>query len=96
MSQKKFAVTVAGGSTFTPGIALMLLEEMDRFPVRKITFYDNDAERQAIVAKACDLLQENAPEVEFAYTTDPETAFTGIDFVARPYPRRQVRHAGKG
>ena len=83
MSQKKFAVTVAGGgSTFTPGIALMLLEEMDRFPVRKITFYDNDAERQAIVAKACEIyFRENAPEVEFAYTTDPETAFTGIDFV---------------
>lgn len=83
MSQNKFAVTVAGGgSTFTPGIALMLLEEMDRFPVRKITFYDNDAERQAIVAKACEIyFRENAPEVEFAYTTDPETAFTGIDFV---------------
>ncbi len=34
MSKKSFAVTVAGGgSTFTPGIALMLLEERDRFPI---------------------------------------------------------------
>ena len=83
MSKKSFAVTVAGGgSTFTPGIALMLLEERDRFPVNKITFYDNDAERQEIVAKACEIyFKENAPDIEFNYTTDPETAFTGIDFV---------------
>ena len=40
MTKKKYAVTVAGGgSTFTPGIALMLLEHMDRFPIRKIMFY---------------------------------------------------------
>lgn len=29
----------------------------------------------------CHLHQENAPEVTFSYTTDPEEAFTGIDFV---------------
>ena len=83
MSKKSFAVTVAGGgSTFTPGIALMLLAERDRFPIHKIMFYDNDAERQEIVAKACEIyLKENAPDIEFGYTTDPETAFTGIDFV---------------
>ncbi len=83
MSKKSFAVTVAGGgSTFTPGIALMLLAERGRFPIHKIMFYDNDAERQEIVAKACEIyLKENAPDIEFGYTTDPETAFTGIDFV---------------
>ena len=83
MSKKNYAVTIAGGgSTFTPGIALMLLEERDRFPVNKVTFYDNNAERQEIVAKACEIyFHENAPEVEFNYTTDPETAFTGTDFV---------------
>lgn len=83
MSKKSFAVTVAGGgSTFTPGIALMLLEERERFPIHKIMFYDNDAERQETVAKACEIyLKENAPDIEFGYTTDPETAFTGIDFV---------------
>lgn len=60
----------------------MLLEERDRFPVNKVTFYDNNAERQEIVAKACEIyFHENAPEVEFSYTTDPETAFTGTDFV---------------
>ncbi len=83
MSKQSYAVTVAGGgSTFTPGIALMLLEERERFPIHKIMFYDNDAERQETVAKACEIyLKENAPDIEFGYTTDPKTAFTGIDFV---------------
>lgn len=83
MSKQSYAITVAGGgSTFTPGIALMLLEERERFPIHKIMFYDNDAERQETVAKACEIyLKENAPDIEFGYTTDPKTAFTGIDFV---------------
>lgn len=80
---KQYSVTVAGGgSTFTPGIVLMLLENLDRFPLRSVKFYDNDAERQEIVARACEIyLKEHAPEIAFAYTTDPETAFTDIDFV---------------
>lgn len=80
---KKYSVAIAGGgSTFTPGIVLMLLDNIDRFPIRKLKFYDNDCERQEIVAKACEIyLRENAPEIEFEYTTDPEVAFTDIDFV---------------
>lgn len=80
---KKYAITVAGGgSTFTPGIVLMLLDEEDRLPLRKIVFYDNDPERQEIIAKACEILiREKNPEIEFSYTTDPETAFTDTDFV---------------
>ena len=83
MEEKKYSITIAGGgSTFTPGICLLLLEHMDRFPIRKIQFYDNFKERQETIAKACEIyLKENAPEVEFGYTTDPETAFTDIDFV---------------
>ena len=70
--EKKYSVVIAGGgSTFTPGICLLLLDHMDRFPIRKIKFYDNFAERQETIAKACEIyLKENAPEVEFAYTTD--------------------------
>jgi len=81
--EKKYSITVAGGgSTFTPGIALLLLDHQDRFPIRKITFYDNFAERQETIAKACEIyLRENAPEIEFNYTTDPKTAFTDVDFV---------------
>ncbi|RGZ00977.1 6-phospho-alpha-glucosidase [Clostridium sp. AM58-1XD] len=80
---QKYSITVAGGgSTFTPGIVLMLLDHLDRFPIRKIRFYDNDADRQETVAKACEIyLKEHAPEIEFGYTTDPEAAFTDVDFV---------------
>ncbi len=44
---KKFSVVIAGGgSTFTPGIVLMLLANRDRFPLRSLKFYDNDGARQ--------------------------------------------------
>lgn len=80
---KKFSIVIAGGgSTFTPGIVLMLLDNLDKFPIRKLKFYDNDRERQAIVGGACEvILREKAPEIEFLYTTDPEEAFTDVDFV---------------
>ena len=80
---KKFSIVVAGGgSTFTPGIVLMLLDNLEKFPIRQIKFYDNDAERQEIIAKACDvIIKEKAPDINFVYTTDPETAFTDVDFV---------------
>lgn len=79
----KFSIAIAGGgSTFTPAIVLMLLDNLDRFPIRKIKFYDNDAERQDIIAKACEIiLREKAPEIEFLATVNPEEAFTDVDFV---------------
>lgn len=80
---KKFSITIAGGgSTFTPGIIMMLLDHQEKFPIRKLCLYDNDKERQEIIAKACEiLLRERAPEIEFRYTVDPENAFTDVDFV---------------
>ena len=83
MSEKKFSVVVAGGgSTFTPGIVMMLLSQKERFPLRKLKLYDNDNERQKIIADAMEIvLKERAPEIEFVATTDPETAFSDVDFV---------------
>ncbi|MER2110662.1 MAG: 6-phospho-alpha-glucosidase, partial [Desemzia incerta] len=80
---KKFSIVIAGGgSTFTPGIVMMLLDNMDRFPIRELKLYDNDGERQGILGDALEiLLKEQAPEVKFSHTTDPETAFTDVDFV---------------
>lgn len=80
---KKFSVVIAGGgSTFTPGIVLMLLDNLDKFPIRKIKFYDNDEERQDTIAKACEIiLRERASDIEFLASTDPEEAFTDVDFV---------------
>ena len=80
---RRFSIVVAGGgSTFTPGIILMLLDNLDKLPIRKIKFYDNDADRQSIIAGACEIIiKERAPEIEFYATTDPKEAFTDVDFV---------------
>lgn len=80
---RKFAITIAGGgSTFTPGIVSMLLENYDQFPISEIKLYDNLPERQEPIGKACEIMvSERYPDVKFSYTTDPEEAFTGIDFV---------------
>lgn len=80
---KKFSILIAGGgSTYTPGIVLMLLSHLERFPLRSIKFYDNDPERQKIVADACEILiKERNPEIDFLATTDPKTAFSDVDFV---------------
>lgn len=80
---KKFSITVAGGgSTFTPGIIMMLLDHREEFPIRRLCLYDNDKERQEVIAEACGiLLRERAPEIEFSYTVEPEKAFADVDFV---------------
>lgn len=79
---KKFSVMIAGGgSTFTPGIVMMLLDNTDRFPIRKLTLYDNDAERQAVLGEAIKIiLEEKAPDIEYTYTDDPALAFSDMDF----------------
>ena len=83
MLKKEFSIVIAGGgSTFTPGIVMMLLEEAERFPLRKLVLYDNDEKRQGILGEALEiLLRERAPELEFIFTTDPKEAFTDVDFV---------------
>lgn len=80
---KKHSVVIAGGgSTYTPGIVMMLINSRDRFPLRKLKLYDIDAERQGVVAAACQvILRQRAPEIEFAATTDPSEAFADVDFV---------------
>ena len=79
---KKFSIVIAGGgSTYTPEIVLMLLDNLDRLPIKTIKLYDNDEERQNKVAKACGILiKEKAPEIEYVTTVDPEVAYTDVDF----------------
>lgn len=79
---KEFSIVIAGGgSTYTPGIVMMLLDNLNRFPIRTLKLYDNDAERQAVLGEALEItLKEKAPDMEYIYTTDPEEAFTDVDF----------------
>lgn len=80
---KKSSVLIAGGgSTYTPAIIKMLMANLDRFPIRKLKLYDIDKERQDIVANAARIIvKEEAPEIEFLATTDPEEAYTDVDIV---------------
>ena len=94
---KKFSVVIAGGgSNYTTGIVMMLMDSLDRFPIRSLKFYDNDAERQEIIAKAVAIaLKKVAPQVEFSYTTDPKEAFSDVDFCmahirSGGYPMREL------
>ncbi|AXY25718.1 6-phospho-alpha-glucosidase [Suicoccus acidiformans] len=83
MSREKQSVVIAGGgSTYTASIVMLLIENQDKFPLRKLRLYDNDAQRQEPIGKACEIIvKERAPEVEFTYTTDPEEGFSDVDFV---------------
>lgn len=79
---KQRIVIAGGGSTYTAGIVTMLLENTDNFPIESIKLYDNNEERQRKVAEACAIIvREKNPDVKFSYTTDPEVAFSDIDFV---------------
>ena len=82
LMKQKFSVVIAGGgSTYTPEIILMLLDNLDKLPLRCIKLYDNDEDRQNKLAKACEIIvKEKDPEIEFIATTDPETAYTDVDF----------------
>lgn len=80
--QKQRVVIAGGGSTYTTGIVIMLLENYDSFPIESIKLYDNLEERQTRVAKACEIIiRERRPDIKFSYTTDPVEAFTDVDFV---------------
>lgn len=80
---KQFSILIAGGgSTFTPGIVMMLLDNLEKFPISNLKLYDNDGERQETVANACKVfIEEKAPHIQFTSTTDPKEAFTDVDFV---------------
>lgn len=79
---KKFSIVIAGGgSTYTPEIILMLLDNLDKLPLRAIKLYDNDEDRQNKVAKACEIIiKEKDPSIEYLATTDPKLAYTDVDF----------------
>lgn len=81
---KRQNLTIVGaGSTYTIGMIMSLIAEKDNFPLKSITFYDIDEQRQEKVAKATEIiLKEKYPELEkFKYTLDKEEAYTGADFV---------------
>lgn len=75
-------VIVGGGSTWTPGLLGSLVKFKEEFPLKKVTLYDIDAERQSHIGRFGEVLfREQYPDLEFNYTTDKDEAFNNVDFV---------------
>lgn len=84
MKQTDLHVTIAGGgSTYTPGITQAVLHNLDRFPMTKLTLYDIDEERNEDMYLIIQYMLKTTghDDIELVATLDPETAFTGCDFV---------------
>lgn len=80
--KKNNIVLVGGGSTWTPGILKAMTTHLDRFGLNRVVLYDIDGERQSVIGEFAKILfAEEAPEVEFFYTTNKEEAYTDVDFV---------------
>jgi len=90
---KKLRVAiVGGGSTWCPGILKALTNHQDIFPLARVVLYDTDGERQRPIGEFGKILfREEAPGVEFGYTTDKDVAYEGVDFVLC-----QIRTGGYG
>ena len=75
-------VIVGGGSTYTPGIVKSLLSRKEEFKLSELRLYDINEERQnkvgVIVKKVVEMFD---PDLKLIFTTDPEEAFKGADFV---------------
>ena len=47
---------------------MMLMHSLDRFPIRSLKLYDNNPERQKVIADAVALaMKKVAPDVAFSY-----------------------------
>ncbi|XZF74913.1 6-phospho-alpha-glucosidase [Bacillus sp. AL-1R] len=80
--KKNNIVLVGGGSTWTPGILKALTTHLDQFALNQVVLYDVNAERQEVIGQFGEILfSEEAPEVNFIYTTDKEVAYKDVDFV---------------
>lgn len=88
---KRQSVVIAGaGSTHTPGIIQSLLQKREEFPLRKLALYDIDEQRLKLVHDIMSqFIQQEYPDLEVVVSTDPETAFTDVDFVFA-----QIRQGG--
>ncbi|MGL5956023.1 MAG: 6-phospho-alpha-glucosidase [Brevinema sp.] len=83
MSKGFKVAIIGGGSTYTLGMVGALIAEKDIFPLKELTFFDIDSQRQTPMAEATKIiLQEQLPNTKFFYTdSDKKTAYQDADFV---------------
>ncbi|EOR24927.1 glycoside hydrolase [Clostridium sartagoforme AAU1] len=70
-------ITITGaGSARTPALVGSLVKLKDRFPLKKIIFYDIDNERTSKMEDYIRLvLKAYCSETEVIFTTDPDVAY---------------------
>ena len=67
-----------------------MIANLDRFPLKKLVLYDIDPDRLELVDTLCgSLIAKLDPECVYFTTTDPEKAYTDIDFAFA-----QIRQGG--
>lgn len=81
MTDKQVVTIAGGGSGYTPGIVLTMLNH-EELKVKELRLYDDDAEKnkdmEVIIGY---ILEQGNYDVTFKRTEDPKEAFTGVDFV---------------
>ena len=76
-------ITISGaGSCRTPALIGTLMQMKERFPVKKVIFFDKDMKRFAKIEDYCRLLLHTfSPETEVVVTDDMDEAYCACDFV---------------
>lgn len=92
MELKQSIAIAGGGSTFTPGIIMMLLEKSGDFSDQTNQIPMTMTRRDKQIADACEIiLKERAPEITFIATTDPRNCSPyRYRFRDGPYPCRKI------
>lgn len=83
MKTEPIVICIAGaGSTYTPGIIQAMLTVKEQFPVKEIRLYDISESKNHRTYVIVDyLLKKAGKDTVIVETTDPEVAFTGVDYI---------------
>ncbi|MFB1100620.1 6-phospho-alpha-glucosidase [Terribacillus sp. JSM ZJ617] len=83
MKRKLKIAIVGGGSTYTLGLIKSLIAEKEFFPLKELVLFDQDEERQKIIADAAAILlkEQYGGNLIFTSTTNLESACKDADSV---------------
>lgn len=81
--RNRHTITISGaGSARVPALVGTLVQYKERFPLKKIIFYDIDNERMGLMEDYNRLvLKCHYPECEAVFTTDEDEAYSDTDFI---------------
>lgn len=81
LTDKKVITIAGGGSGYTPGIVLTMLNH-EKLQIKEIRLYDIDEEKNRKMEVIIQyILEKEKYDIKFIRTENPKEAFTGVDFV---------------